>query len=94
MGIEFDVAPPVEIDRGESDFDDVVHRMQVSGGENIVVRSGVLERQPHAMHVIASVAPVALGAGVAQRQFGLPAGLDGGGGAADLAGHEVFTSAG
>ena len=57
--------------------------------DDVVVRLVLLEHQPHGLHVVLRVAPVALGIEIPQGELGGESELDGGGAVGDLAGDEL-----
>ena len=61
------------------------HRRRAAGGKHVVVRGFLLVHPPHPLHVIAGVAPVALGVEGAEVGLFLQARLDAGRGPGDLA---------
>lgn len=91
MQVSLYIGLPVQVNGGEGLFQHVLDAMKLAGGKELIVRGVLAEGQPHATDIIAGVAPVALGRGVAKGQMPLLAGFDGGGGPADLAGDEVLT---
>ena len=70
-------------------LDELADRVGLAGGDDVVVGLVLLQHQPHRLHVVAGVAPVALGVEVAQHEVVLQAELDAGHGVGDLAGHEL-----
>src|SRR6185312_32018 len=44
---------------GKGEFDELAYRMRLSGGEHIVVGLLLLQHQPHALDIVAGMAPVA-----------------------------------
>ena len=60
--------------------------VSLAGGEHIVVGLRLLQHQPHAAHIFARVAPVALGVEIAEIEPFLQSACDRGDGARDLAG--------
>ena len=69
--------------------DGVLH----AGGDDKVLGTVVLQDEPHALYIVASIAPVAKGVKVAQVEALLQALADAGGGKGDLAGDEGFAPA-
>ena len=59
--------------------------MRLAGGQHVVVRLVLLQDAPHALDVVAGMAPVALGVEVAEVELVLQAELDRGDRAGDLA---------
>src|SRR5271170_3278968 len=78
-------APP---DMGECGFDEFAYRMGFAGGEHVIVGLRLLQHQPHAFHIVARMAPVALGVEIAEKQLALQPMGDRGDTAGDLAGDE------
>ena len=70
------------------------HRVSFPGGDDEVFRSVLLKHLPHALDVVARVAPITLGVHVTEVQAFLLARLDVRHGEGDLARHEGFPSAG
>jgi len=83
------VRPPVEAELLEHPLRELLHRVGLPGGHDVVVRLVLLEHEPHGLHVVAREAPVALGVEVAEPQLLLEPRLDPGGAVGDLAGHEL-----
>jgi hypothetical protein len=63
-------APP---DVSEHGFDELAHRMGFAGGEDVIVGLRQLQHQPHAFHIVAGTAPVALGVEIAEKELALTA---------------------
>src|SRR5215470_3766763 len=72
----------------ERALDKFTDRMFLAGGQHIVVGFVLLEHHPHAFHIVAGVAPIALGIQITEIDSVLQAKLDGGDRAGDLARHE------
>src|SRR5712691_2312720 len=68
LGIEPDVLEPVEAGVTESDLHEVADRMADAGRDHVVVRSLLLEHEPHRDDVVAGKAPVAMGLEISERQ--------------------------
>jgi hypothetical protein len=49
-------------------LDEVAHRVLLAGGDDIALRVVLLEHEPLHAHVVAGVAPIALGVEVAEIQ--------------------------
>ena len=64
-----------------------------AGGNHKVFRGVVLENEPHTLHIVGCIAPVAQAGEVAQIKFLLLAGFDSGGGEGDFSCYEGFASA-
>src|SRR5581483_161291 len=79
-------------DGGEGLFDKLAHRMGFASGEHVVVGLGLLHDHPHALGVIAGMAPVAPGVEVADIEGLLLPGADRGHGAGYLARNERFAA--
>ncbi len=91
--ILLDVVLPFELDDSEGGFNNFLDGVELAGSEDVIIRLALLEREPHAADIIAGMAPIAFGGGVAEQQFLFAAQFDGGGGAADFAGDEIFAAA-
>ena len=72
----------------EGQLDELAHAVGLAGGQHVIVGLILLQDAPHALDIVARMAPVALGVQVAEIQAVLPAMLDGGDRAGDLAGDE------
>ena len=72
-------------DMGEGALDELAHGMRLAGRQHVIVGLGLLQHAPHALDVIAGVAPVALGVDVAHVERVLHAEVDGRDGAGNLA---------
>jgi hypothetical protein len=92
--VNLNVLLPVEAGVAEGDFEKFLHRMRLAGGDDVVVRLGLLKHEPHGLDVFLGKAPVALGVEVAEEDLVLPAQLDRGDGAGDLARDEGFAAPG
>src|SRR5487761_842210 len=79
-------------DAAERPLDELAHRMRLAGGKHIVVGLLLLEDEPHAFDIVTRMAPIALRVDVAEIEPLLHAALNGGAGAADLAGDEGFAA--
>ncbi|CAA7613533.1 Phytase family (modular protein) [Candidatus Terasakiella magnetica] len=77
-----------DTDLGEGQFDEFAHAVGFAGGEDEIIGLVVLQDAPHAIDVIAGMAPIALGFEVADVKSVLEPEMDGGDGAGDLAGDE------
>ena len=73
---------------------EAAHRRRDPCRHNVIVGRVALQHEPHAAHVVARVAPVALRAQVAEHEAVLHAQLDARDGHGDLARHKVFAAAG
>ena len=93
-GVLFDVVLPVEANVGKGGFHKFAHGVGLAGGDNVVVRSVLLEHQPHGFNVFGGIAPVAFGVQIAKVEFLLETHLYAGNGAGDFAGDESFTASG
>src|SRR5262245_21052029 len=71
-----DVLAPVEARVGERELHQLLDRVGLSRGHHVVVRLFLLEHEPHRLHVIAGVAPVAPCLEVAEPQLTLEPVLD------------------
>ena len=69
------------------------HAVLHTGGDHEVFRRVVLENEPHTLHIVASVAPVAQARQIAQIQFFLLASLDASCRKGDFAGHKSLATA-
>ena len=90
--IAFDVIGGVQVHGGKGEVDNVLHGVEFAGGENVIASGVLLQCEPHSAHGVTGIAPIALGTGVAQQQFFLPTGLDGGGGTTDFSRHKILTA--
>ena len=72
---------------------ELAHAVVFAGGNHKVVGCVLLQNQPHAFHIVGSVTPVAASVQIAQIEFVLASGGDGGGGKGDFACNEVFAAA-
>src|SRR5436190_17934553 len=68
-----DQLPP---DLAEGELDELAHRLALAGGQHVVVGGRLLQHPPHALDVVAGMAPVAPGGEVAEIEAVLPAGGD------------------
>src|SRR5215467_4906750 len=75
-------------DLGEGELDELAHRMGLPGRDDVVVGLLLLQHDPHGLDIVARMAPVTLRIEIAQIKPLLIALVDGGHGAADLAGDE------
>src|SRR3546814_2973535 len=73
-------------------FDELAYRRRHSGRQYIVVRSVLLQHQPHAFDIFAGMAPIALGIEIADIEHILLTGFDGGNRTGDLARHECLAA--
>src|SRR5579875_3677988 len=78
------------VDACEGALDEFAHGVRLAGGEDVVVGLVLLQDQPHALDVVARVAPVALRVDIAEVEPLLQTALDGRDRAGDLAGDEGF----
>src|SRR5690606_27458491 len=90
--IELDVPLPVELHALEREIQEFPDRMSLARREHVVVALLLLEHLPHAVHVVASKAPIASRLEVAQKELVLQSQLDVCGRARDLARHERFAA--
>ena len=56
-------------DFGKGQFHEFANRMGFARGENKIIRSVLLQDAPHALNIVSSMPPIALGIDVAQKQF-------------------------
>ncbi len=61
---------------GEGQLDELAHGVGLAGRQHVVVGLVLLQHQPHALDVVARVAPVALGVEIAEIEALLQAELD------------------
>ena len=89
------LALPAEIDAGvlKGPLRELAHGMLHTRGNNVVIGLILLHDEPHALHVVLGVAPVAEGVEVAEVELVLQALGDAGGGEGDLAGDEGLAAA-
>ena len=66
--------------------------MAFAGGEDVIVGLRLLQNPPHALDIVAGVAPIALGVEVAEKNPVLLAAFDRGDRPGDLSGHEGFAA--
>ena len=81
---------PHEVDAHllEGELDELAHRVGFTRRQHVIARPVVVDDAPHAVHVVAGVAPVAPGVQVPEVDAALQPVDDGGDGPGDLAGHE------
>ena len=72
----------------EGELGELAHGVLHTGGDDKVLGTVVLQYEPHALHIVLGIAPVAEGVKVAQVEALLQALADAGGGEGDLAGDE------
>ena len=90
LGVLADVVTPVvDPHLTEGPLDEFFDRVGLAGGDDVVAGFVLLQHQPHRLHIIPGVAPVALGVQVAEHHFVLQAEFDAGGGVGHLAGDEL-----
>mmetsp|Transcript_20926 Transcript_20926/g.67317 ORF Transcript_20926/g.67317 Transcript_20926/m.67317 type:complete len:372 (-) Transcript_20926:86-1201(-) len=84
------LAAPLDGDAhlGEGALHELTHAVRLARGHHKVVRLLLLQHEPHGLHKVLGVAPVALGVKVAQEHALLLAAVDAGHGACDLASHK------
>ena len=72
------LAAPVDLaaDLGEGQLDEVAHRMRLAGRQHVIVGLVLLQHPPHALDIVAGMAPVALGIEIAEIELLLRAELD------------------
>ena len=70
----------------------LAYGVEFASGNDKVIRLVLLKNQPHALHIVAGIAPVATGIEIAEIQFVLKSGRDAGHGKRDFARHECFAS--
>ena len=85
---------PVQADTGEGLVQEFPHGVGFPGGDHVVVGRVLLEHEPHGLHVLLGVAPVASRVDVAEVELVLEPGLDHGGGPSDLPRHEGLPAPG
>src|SRR5262249_49742580 len=78
-------------DFSEGDLDELTHRMRLAGRQHKIVGFVMLQYAPHSFHVVAGMAPVALGVQIAEIESFLQAQFDGGNGSRDLAGNKSLS---
>src|SRR5215813_1917698 len=88
--------PPVEPSTHDCErpLDELAYGIRFAGGQDVVIRFGLLHHQPHAFDIVAGMAPVPLGVNVANIECVVHALLDRGHCPCHLASHEGFTSDG
>lgn len=84
-GVDFHVSLPVEVQTIKSQVQELAHRMRFAGGDHEVLRLLLLQHQPHRLHVVDGVAPVAPGVQIAEKKLVLQAQLDPRSGSTNLA---------
>ena len=87
-GVEPDVFFPVEPEERERLLENSRTLWVSFGRDDVVVRPVLLEHEPHHLHVLLGVAPVALGLEVAEEELVLEPDLDPGRGPGDFPGDE------
>ena len=66
-----DMVLPMQPGMAERQFAEIADAVRLAGGDHVIVRLILLQHQPHGPHVVARVAPVALGVEVAElERFG------------------------
>ena len=60
---------PIEAHTAKGDFAQSAHRVCLPHAHDIVIRVVLLQHQPHGLHIVAGIAPVAAGIEVPQVQF-------------------------
>ena len=88
------VTPVLDPHLGKGPLHQILDRMGLAGGHDVVAGFGLLQHQPHRLHVVTGVTPVTLGVQVAQHDLVLQAEFDAGRGVGHLAGHELQTTPG
>src|SRR5262245_16486035 len=76
----------------EGFIEELANRMRLAGGNDKVVRLGLLQHEPDCFHVVFCVTPVSLGFEISKKQFVLSAELDSCRGLRNLPAHERFTA--
>lgn len=79
------VSDDAAADAGKGLLGEFTHRMIFAGRQHVIARRRLLQHQPHALDIIARMAPVAPGVEIAEIELGLLLQFDRGHGAADLA---------
>src|SRR5947207_8265393 len=74
--IDTDVLLPVEPDVRERALDELAHGMALPGCNDVVAGLVLLQHQPHRLHVVAGIPPVATGIEIAQDELLLEAQRD------------------
>ncbi len=77
----------------EGQLAELTHGVLLTGGDDEILRLVVLQNQPHALHIVLGIAPVAQAGQVAQVELILLALRDAGGSQRDLAGDEGLAAA-
>ena len=75
-------------------LDEFADRMALAGGQDVVVRTVLLQHHPHAFHIVAGEAPVPPDIEIAELKDLLLAMLDAREGQGDLTGHEMMSAQG
>ena len=73
----------------EREVDEIMDRVARSGRDHVVVGLGLLQHQPHRLHVVARVPPVPRRVEIAERHLPVEPELDARGGVGHLPRHEV-----
>ncbi len=92
--VDFDELFPVELERAKYLIQKFANAMRFTGGDDVIIRLGLLKHQPHRLDIIAGEAPVALGFQISQEQFLLQADFDAGGRTRDFARDERLAARG
>ena len=82
--IDFDEFSPVQFRMAKGGLHKLLHRVRLSGCDDIIVRLLLLQHQPHGLHIVTRVAPIAFGIKVPKIQLLLQALLDSSDGSSDL----------
>ena len=88
------VVAPVEAHVGERHLGELSHAVRLARRDHEVVGAGLLQHQPHRLHVVARVAPVSASVEVAEHELFLEPGGDARDPVRDLARQEVERAAG
>ena len=90
--IFFDMPFPRDAAIVRGQFQKFAHRMRLAGGDDEILRAGVLQNPPHRFHIIARIAPIAAGVEIAQVQLLLQPQFDARQRPGDFPGDERFSA--
>ena len=94
-GFVFSLAVEIEVDAGfeKCGAGELANGGGGAGGEEEIVRDGVLEGEPHGLDVFRGITPIAFGIEISELKDFIRTGLDPSDGGGDLTGHEAFSAA-
>src|SRR5271157_4147800 len=68
-GVLDDMISPVEPDMFKGDLTKLLNRVAFPGSDDIVIRGGLLQHEPHGFHVVSGETPIPLGIEIAHAKF-------------------------